>query len=247
VRGAFTGAVREKAGRFETADGGTLFLDEIGDITLDVQTKLLRVLQEKAFERVGSSASVHVDVRLVAATHQNLELLIRQGRFREDLFYRLNVITLTVPPLRDRAEDVPELALHFLRRNAVRCGKAVSQIDDEALVALRSYHWPGNVRELENAIERAVVVADGPVLLADDLPEEVRRVAAPPTISDIDGLPVTGILAERMDRDRRERDTLLRALAAAAGNKAEAARLLGMARSTFVSRLKKHHLLQSKP
>jgi transcriptional regulator with GAF, ATPase, and Fis domain len=252
VKGAFTGAVRDKVGRFETADGGTLFLDEIGDISLDVQTKLLRVLQEQTFERVGSSEPVQVDVRLVAATHQNLEQLIRQGRFREDLFYRLNVITLAMPPLRDRSEDIPELALHFLRHYAERCGKSIAQVDDEALLALRSYHWPGNVRELENAIERAVVVADSPLLTADDLPEEVRRAAVGfgPMPFPLNGDAAStgdawGVRAERQVRDRREREALLRALAAANGNKAEAARLLGMARSTLVSRLKKHGLLHS--
>jgi transcriptional regulator with GAF, ATPase, and Fis domain len=249
VKGAFTGAVRDKVGRFEMADGGTLFLDEIGDISLDVQTKLLRVLQEKTFERVGSSEPVQVDVRLVAATHQNLELLIRQGRFREDLFYRLNVITLAVPPLRDRPEDVPELAQHFLKLYGPRAGKEVAQIDDEALLALRGYHWPGNVRELENAVERAVVVADGAVLTVDDLPAEVRQApeldnGSPVTDSEFDGAR-WGVRAERDVRDRRERESLLRALESAGGNKAEAARLLGMARSTLVSRLKKHGMLKA--
>ncbi|HEY1378874.1 MAG TPA: sigma 54-interacting transcriptional regulator [Gemmataceae bacterium] len=250
VKGAFTGAVRDKVGRFELADGGTLFLDEIGDITVDVQTKLLRVLQEKTFERVGSSEPVQVDVRLVAATHQNLEHLIRQGKFREDLYYRLNVITLAVPPLRDRPEDVAELAHHFLKLYAQRCGKTITQVDDDALVALRAYRWPGNVRELENAIERAVVVADGSILTTDDLPTEVRRapetdlpVAAPAVA--LDGAR-WGVRAERDLRDRQEREALLRALATAGGNKAEAARLLAMARSTLVSRLKKHGLLTGK-
>jgi transcriptional regulator with GAF, ATPase, and Fis domain len=245
VKGAFTGAVKDKVGRFEMADGGTLFLDEIGDISLDVQTKLLRVLQEKTFERVGSSEPVQVDVRLVAATHQDLEHLIRQAKFREDLFYRLNVITLAVPPLRDRPEDVPELAHHFLAAFAHKCGKALSQIDDDALVALRSYHWPGNVRELENAMERAVVVADGPILTADDLPAEVRHqsdAAAPTTIAD----RRWGFRAEREARNRGEREALLRALSSAGGNKAEAARLLGMARSTLLSRMKKHGLHDDK-
>jgi transcriptional regulator with GAF, ATPase, and Fis domain len=253
VKGAFTGAVKDKVGRFELAGGGTLFLDEIGDISLEVQTKLLRVLQEKTFERVGSSEPVQVDVRLVAATHQDLEQLIRHGRFREDLFYRLNVITLAMPPLRDRADDVPELALHFLKTYAHRCGKPLAQIDDEALLALRAYRWPGNIRELENAVERAVVVADGPVLTVADLPEEVRRAAVldapapltPPAGGTADG-GGWGVRAERELRDRHEREALLRALTAAGGNKAEAARLLGMARSTLVSRLKKHGLLQSK-
>jgi DNA-binding NtrC family response regulator len=190
---------------------------------------------------------LQVDVRLVAATHQNLELLIRHGKFREDLFYRLNVIALTVPPLRDRPEDVPELAHHFLKIYAIRSGKSLAQIEDEALLALRAYPWPGNVRELENAVERAVVVADGAILTVDDLPAEVRQAAdaAPVVFTPGAGLPEVhwGVRSEREGRDRRERESLLRALAATDGNKAEAARLLGMARSTLVSRLKKHGLL----
>jgi transcriptional regulator with GAF, ATPase, and Fis domain len=250
VKGAFTGAVRDKVGRFELADGGTLFLDEIGDITLEVQTKLLRVLQEKIFERVGSSDPVKVDVRMVAATHQNLEHLIRHGRFREDLFYRLNVITLAMPPLRERPEDVPELAVHFLRLYAKKCGKPIEHIDDEALLALRAYRWPGNVRELENAVERAVVIADGSVLTLAELPEEVRRETDAgeldgEALAHVDVAPARwGLRTERESRNLRERDALLRALATTDGNKAEAARLLGLARSTLVSRLKKHGLLK---
>src|SRR5262249_4528520 len=144
VKGAFTGAHRDKVGRFELANGGTLFLDEIGDISLEVQTKLLRVLQEKTFERVGSSEPVTVDVRIIAATHQDLEALIQQGRFREDLFYRLNVFPIFVPPLRERPEDIPELATHFMRLSAQRCRKEVTQMDDDVLAILKSYAWPGN-------------------------------------------------------------------------------------------------------
>jgi DNA-binding NtrC family response regulator len=251
VKGAFTGAVRDKPGRFEAAAGGTLFLDEIGDISLDLQTKLLRVLQEKTFERVGSNESIQVDVRLVAATHQNLESLIRHGKIREDLYYRLNVITLSMPALRERPEDVPDLAQHFLREFAQRSGKPIEQFDDDAMLALRAYRWPGNIRELENAIERAVVVADGTVLTLDDLPEEVRK-SSMVEFLDYEGSPALdgaapsdrwGVRTERDRRDRDERAALEHALAATAGNKAEAARLLGMARSTLVSRLKKHGLL----
>src|SRR5207248_43737 len=137
------------------------FLDEVGDISLEVQTKLLRVLQEMTFERVGSSDPVRVDVRVIAATHQDLEQLIRVGRFREDLYYRLNVISVPLPPLRERCEDVPELAQHFLRLYAQRAGKAVTQLDDDALAVLKGYAWPGNVRQLEHVIERAVVLAEG--------------------------------------------------------------------------------------
>lgn len=253
VKGAFTGAVRDKPGRFEAAAGGTLFLDEIGDISLDVQTKMLRVLQEKTFERVGSNESIQVDVRLIAATHQNLEQFIRDGRFREDLYYRLNVITLSMPALRERPEDVPDLALHFLQEFARRSGKPVAQIDDDAMLALRAYRWPGNIRELENAIERAVVVSEGTTLLLDDLPEEIRRSAlefgAFAAEKPLDGDSPNHRWDMRTERERRERDervALEHALAVTAGNKAEAARLLGMARSTLVSRLKKLGLLSAK-
>ncbi|HXG13338.1 MAG TPA: sigma 54-interacting transcriptional regulator [Gemmataceae bacterium] len=256
VKGAFTGAHRDKVGRFELADGGTLFLDEIGDISLEVQTKLLRVLQERTFERVGSSEPVRVDVRVIAATHQDLERLIAQGRFREDLYYRLNVISVRVPPLRERREDIPELVQHFLRLYSQRCGKEVVQIDDDALALLKAYSWPGNIRQLENVIERAVVIAEGPVVTVEELAPEVRLAASWGTEdSPADGAakvlpparspgikPLSTVQAERAERDRREREQLVRALAAADGNKAEAARALGMARSTLISRLKKHGL-----
>lgn len=245
VKGAFTGAHRDKVGRFELADGGTLFLDEIGDVSLEVQTKLLRVLQEKTFERVGSSDSIKVDVRIVAATHQSLETLIRQGRFREDLFYRLNVFPVVVPPLRQRVEDLPELAMHFVKLSAQRCKKPVKGIDDDALLALKSYPWPGNIRQLENTIERAVVIAEGEVITVDELPAEILTspretttalaTIAPPATT----VTVMRTSVLRAERDRVERDRLLEALAAAGGNKTEAARSLGVARSTFLSRLKK--------
>ena len=160
VKGAFTGAHRDRVGRFQAASGGTLFLDEIGDISLDTQIKLLRVLQERGFEPVGGTQTIQVDVRVIAATHQDLEKLIAQGRFREDLYYRLNVIGIVMPPLRERTEDILELALHFLMRSAQKCGKRITHIEPEALAALERHLWPGNVRELENVIERAVVMAE---------------------------------------------------------------------------------------
>ncbi len=247
VKGAFTGAVRDRPGRFELAHGGTLFLDEIGDVSWEVQTKLLRVLQEKTFERVGSSEPVGVDVRIIAATHQNLEELIRQGRFREDLFYRLNGLPIHVPPLRERPEDVPELVQHFLRAYGQRCGRPDVQVDDDALALLKAAPWPGNVRQLGSVIERAVVIAEGPLVTAADLPEDLlgavsaRNGHREPGAED--GFVATlGVEGERAERDHRERDELVRALAATKGNKAEAARALGLARSTLVSRLKKHGL-----
>jgi transcriptional regulator with GAF, ATPase, and Fis domain len=247
VKGAFTGAHRDKVGRFELANGGTMFLDEIGDISLEVQTKLLRVLQEMTFERVGDSAPITVDVRVIAATHQDLEELIRQGRFREDLYYRLNVISLAVPPLRERREDIPELALHFLEQQASRSGKAVAEIDDDALTVLKAAAWPGNIRQLENVIERAIVVAEGPTITVRDLPadmvESVNQAAeaAEARWNAVAGSS-DGLCGEREERERRERERLVRALATAKGNKAEAARALGLARSTLLSRLKKHGL-----
>jgi transcriptional regulator with GAF, ATPase, and Fis domain len=248
VRGAFTGAHRDKVGRFEMANGGTLFLDEIGDINLEVQTKLLRVLQEMTFERVGSSEPIQVDVRVITATHQNLEQLIQLGRFRHDLYYRLNVISIPVPPLRDRIEDIPELALFFLRRFAQRAGRPAHQIDDDALALLKAHRWPGNIRELENVIERAVVVAEEGVVTARELPVELVNAVMgsadgyqPAKVNGSSPLvpPALGIQAEREQYDRHERERLVRALAAADGNKAEAARALGLARSTLLSRLKK--------
>ncbi|MBI1918827.1 MAG: sigma-54-dependent Fis family transcriptional regulator, partial [Planctomycetes bacterium] len=252
VKGAFTGAVSDRAGRFELAHGGTLFLDEIGDVSWEVQTKLLRVLQEMTFERVGSSEPIQVDVRIIAATHQDLERLIRQGRFREDLFYRLNVLPILVPPLRERREDIVELVLHFLRYHSQRCrgsrenGSGDVQIDDDALALLKAAPWPGNIRQLGSVIERAVVIAEGPLLTVADLPAELLDPPAEEEASDdlvVEAAPVPGgVQAERAERDRRERQELVRALTATSGNKAGAARILGLARSTFISRLKKHGL-----
>jgi transcriptional regulator with GAF, ATPase, and Fis domain len=260
VKGAFTNAIRDKVGRFEAANGGTLFLDEIGDISVEVQIKLLRVLQERTFERVGSSEPLKVDVRIIAATHQDLEALIRQGRFREDLFYRLNVLKIVLPPLRQRAEDIPELAQHFLRIYSERMKKEVAGIDDDALARLKAHPWPGNIRQLENAIQHAVVVAEKPTVTIDEFPvelqegtwllpdesvalEEKKRGASGPWSppSEIIAPPALMSLVhnERAERERRERETLVRALASAGGNKAEAARALRMARSTFISRLKR--------
>ncbi len=244
VKGAFTGAHKDKIGRFELANGGTLFLDEIGDISLEVQTKLLRVLQEKTIERVGSSETLPVNVRIVAATHQDLESLIGQGRFREDLFYRINVFPIRVPALRERLEDVAELAVFFIKQSSERCRKKVLHIDDDALALLKSYAWPGNIRQLENMIERAVVIAESETLTLADMPGELFHadangsdaLAPPPRFIDDAVVPASNF---RSERDRFEREQLVRALGAAGGNKAEAARILGVARSTLVSRMKK--------
>jgi transcriptional regulator with GAF, ATPase, and Fis domain len=275
VKGAFTDASRDRVGRFEQADGGSLFLDEIGDISLEVQTKLLRVLQEMAFERVGSSQTIAVDVRIIAATHQDLEALIRSGRFREDLFYRLNVIPIRTPSLRERKEDIFELAVHFLGRHAERIGRSVGHIDDDAVEALIAHDWPGNIRELENVIERSVVLSEGPALTLDDLPMEIRQPGrrqrrpveasatrgrsrsrsgtetAPSTGGNtINSGSLSGVSAlDPLEGDTEsvafEKHRLIDALEEAGGNKSVAARLLGMPRSTFFSKLKKHGLANS--
>lgn len=248
VKGSFTGAHRDKVGRFELAHGGTLFLDEIGDISLETQIKLLRVLQERSFEPVGGTKSIEVDVRLIAATHQDLERLISQGKFREDLFYRLNVISITLPPLRERADDVFELALHFLSRASQQVGKSITQIDDAAVDALKRYPWPGNIRELENALERAVVLAEHSTITIHDLPPQIVR-HAPQVVETkpfrVSRSPATvpeSVAEEPQTTNNQERAQLVRALERTNGNKAEAARLLGMPRSTYFSKLKKYRI-----
>ena len=253
VKGAFTGAQTDRRGRFELAEGGTLFLDEVGDIPLETQVKLLRVLQERSFEPVGSGQTRRVDVRVITATHRNLEELIREGRFREDLYYRLNVVSLTLPPLRERPEDILELAMHFLKRGAQRNARPMPQLDDDVVYALRSYGWPGNVRELENALERALVLSDGILIRLEDLPPLVRQVTTrkggatgkPALNSTSDIQPLAKYLPLRDNASLEaedERNQLRDALQASGGNKARAARLLGLPRSTFFSKLKKHSL-----
>ncbi len=259
TKGSFTGAHRDKEGRFEMANGGTLFLDEIGDISLETQVKLLRVLQERAFEPVGGTRTVHVDVRLVTATHQDLEQLILDGRFREDLYYRLNVISITLPPLRERREDIFELTMHFMLRAAQRMGKPISDLTPETIEILKRYPWPGNIRELENVIERAVVLADGEVITPDDLPREIvhpqpsqlqlgerrspfqqasKSAARSPAPDRSEQRAAATSAAEWTSEEQRLRN----ALAQCDGNKARAARLLGMPRSTYYSRLKKYRI-----
>jgi transcriptional regulator with GAF, ATPase, and Fis domain len=251
VKGAFTGAHRDRIGRFQAASGGTLFLDEIGDISLDIQIKLLRVLQERCFEPVGGSQTIQVDVRVIAATHQDLEQLIVQGRFREDLYYRLNVITIQMPPLRERTEDILELALHFLMRSAQKCGKRITHIEPEALAALERHRWPGNVRELENVLERAVVLAESDRVTLADLPAEIGRPGRlpsqiietkPTSRRQPAGFPEGATLSSQSAEGTPgwEREALLGALRKCSGNKARAARLLGIPRSTYFSKLKKH-------
>ncbi|MEK6260592.1 MAG: sigma 54-interacting transcriptional regulator [Planctomycetota bacterium] len=249
VKGAFTGAAADRKGRFELADGGTLFLDEIGDISPETQVKLLRVLQQREFEPVGGTKTIQVDVRLIAATHQNLERLIADGKFREDLYYRLNVISLTLPPLRERPDDVLELAVFFLKRTAPRAGKRAVRFEDEALEALTRYSWPGNIRELQNVIERAVVLAEGEAITVADLPPDIQDNRRTITMGEKEssrssiGEKRSGgefQLDWNEDDPVIERRSLIEALHKCGGNKARAARLLGLPRSTYFSKLKKH-------
>jgi DNA-binding NtrC family response regulator len=252
-KGSFTGAVARRLGRFELADGGTLFLDEVGDLPLDVQVKLLRVLQEREFERVGGAETIKVDVRVVSATHRDLEKQIAAGEFREDLYYRLNVFPIVLPPLRQRASDIPILAEHFIGKYARAAGKNVHGLDAGAVAALTGYAWPGNVRELENVIERGLILARGGELTANDL--EFTRRAAPvlPTTAPY-GSPVPmgqgeagRPLQERLHE--QERGAIVSAIDSAHGNIAHAARALGINRSTLYYRLRKHgleHLLPLK-
>ncbi|MFM8477245.1 MAG: sigma 54-interacting transcriptional regulator, partial [Planctomycetaceae bacterium] len=209
VRGAFTGAHADKPGRFQAAHNGTLFLDEIGDVPLETQVKLLRVLQERKFEPVGSDRSVEVNVRLIAATNRNLEELIRRGQFREDFFYRLNVVPLTLPPLRERREDLPELVFYFLSRSARKTHKQIRQINPAALECLQQHSWPGNIRELENVIERAVVLAESEIISLDDLPPELRRNAEASTtrLSPLSPTSLTGELRPIKSLARRARSS----------------------------------------
>jgi len=239
VRGAFTGAIETRLGLFEAASGGTILLDEIGDLPLHVQVKLLRTLQEGEIKRVGASESIHVDVRVIAATNLDLQQAMKDKRFREDLYYRLCVITIPLPPLRDRPDDIPLLAYHFLRKYAARAGRRVERISVEAMRALRSHSWPGNVRELENAIERSVVMSRGDVILPGDLPSSVSDTAAP-SLSQNLLLDLPFADAKRKAVEQFEASYAFGALKRAGGNVSEAARQAGMDRSNFRRILRKY-------
>jgi two-component system response regulator AtoC len=228
-KGAFTGANTTKPGKFEQADTGTVFLDEIGDVPASVQVKLLRILQEREFERLGSNKTRHIDVRVLAATNVDLRAALEQGTFREDLYYRLNVLPINIPPLRERKEDIPFLAEHFVKKLRKDLGTSAQSISEGAIQRLLEYHWPGNVRELENVIERSMVLATGAVLEAGDIRLDLApksRIAAN-----------DGFLPEGMTLDDYERSIIREALHRANGNKSQAARLLGLTRNALRYRL----------
>jgi two-component system, NtrC family, response regulator PilR len=231
-KGAFTGAEARKIGLFEQASGSTLFLDEVGDLKRDLQVKLLRTLQEREILRVGGTERVKVDARIIAATNQDLERAVREGRFREDLYYRLNVIAITLPPLRERRTDIPPLLEHFLVKYSE--GRVAKPVSEDALKMLMAYDWPGNVRQLESVVERAVLLSEGESIVVDDLPAAVRariNTTADPIAIEI---PDTGI-----DIESVERSLILKALDKAQGNVTRAARLLGLTRRTLQYRLEK--------
>jgi DNA-binding NtrC family response regulator len=238
VKGAFTGAIASRVGRFELADHGTLFIDEVASMSLPLQAKLLRALQEREVERVGESKPVKLDIRVVAATNTDLRQMVKEGSFREDLYYRLNVIPVRLPPLRARREDIPLLAQHFIKKSCQDNGVAVKPITQEALRVLMAYDWPGNIRQFENAIEHAVAMSlttneIGP----DSVPEEVRTRSGPavvPTVSIPDeGINFTMVVSQL------ERELIMRCLEKTGGNKRQAARLLNLSRTTFIDKLQR--------
>ncbi|MFP2904631.1 sigma-54-dependent transcriptional regulator [Pyxidicoccus sp. 3LFB2] len=255
-RGAFTGAVTSKPGRFELADEGTLFLDEIGEIPVEMQVKLLRALQEGEFERVGGIKTTRVDVRLVAATNRDLQAEIEAGRFRKDLYYRLAVVPITLPALRERRSDIPMLARHFLDKYNKRLNKKIEGIADDAMVLLQAYAWPGNIRELENLIERVLLFADGPFITARDLPEPVRggagvQAGAVSSHSSPSMEVPTGEVGlkdiVRMKAAELERDLIVKKLDETGGNVTRAARLLQISRKSLQTKMKEFGLRDTTP
>jgi two-component system response regulator HydG len=237
VRGAFTGAVMNQKGLLEEADGGTLFLDEIGDVSPAVQAKLLRVTQEKDFIVLGSTRTRKVDVRFVAATNKDLMNEVKEGRFREDLYYRLNVISINLPPLRNRRDDIEPLARHFLKSSTRRMKKVVHDIEDDALQALLQYDWPGNVRELENVMERAVILARSNMITVGLLPLGARR----------DTFPVSTSVAPLIALEQIERQHITSILKETGFHKSRAAEILGISRKTLDRKIAEYGLLTDKP
>ena len=235
VRGAFTGAVRDRRGRFEEADGGTIFLDEIGEIRPFIQVKLLRVLQEREIERVGESRRRKIDIRVIAATHQDLYSLVRKGHFREDLYYRLKVFPIHIPPLRKRREDIPLLVDHFIADQSGKTGKSINGISPSAMRIIMDYSWPGNVRELENAVEHAFVLCNSDQIDVFDLPVEIRQMKYQPLSADAPFLSAAGARSGK----KLSKDQLMELLTACDWNKAEVARRVGLSRTAIWKYMKK--------
>lgn len=236
-KGSFTGAIAQRKGRFELADKGTLFLDEIGEIPLSVQVKLLRVIQEREFERLGGTKTIKTDTRIISATNKNLKAEVERGTFREDLYYRLNVITIEAPPLRDRIQDIPLLAYHFLERYALEMNKPMASFTDEAIACLAAYDWPGNVRELQNVIERAVALAQGSVVGLSDFPENIRGTGRGVFRMEVEPEP-GGIPPFRVAKSAWEKSYIERALAKYQGNISHTAEAIDLARKNLQEKIK---------
>jgi formate hydrogenlyase transcriptional activator len=234
-RGAYTGAVAQTMGRFQSADRGTLFLDEIGDLPLELQPKLLRALQEKQFERLGGSHTLHVDVRVIAATNQDLGRMVRERKFRADLYYRLNVFPMTLPPLRERRDDISLLVEHFVQKFAQRQGKRIDSIPDETMDVLKWHDWPGNIRELQNVIERAVVMTTGPVLSLQTTEHMKREGTAALVRANADAHPAP--ISTLVDAERAHITATLRQTNGVVGGPRGAAAILGMARTTLIHKM----------
>ncbi len=240
LKGSFTGAISHKKGKVEMADGGTLFLDEIGDVPLELQVKLLRLIQEREIEKIGEGRPIKVDVRIIAATHRNLQAMIEDGTFREDLYYRLNVIPLEIPPLRDRGEDIPELVKHFFELAKRKHARDELILPETLMPYFTAYRWPGNVRELENVVERLVVLARGPQVTVDDLPESLRRER--PVLGSLQmELPPHGVSLEAV-----EKELILLALKKHNWNQTHAARFLDISRKTLIYRMEKYGITREK-
>jgi two-component system response regulator AtoC len=244
-KGAFTGAATRKPGRIELAHGGTLFLDEIGDVPLSTQVKLLRVLQERELERIGGTVPIKVDARFVAATHRDLEALVAKGQFREDLFFRLNVVPVFVPPLRERPGDTALLARHFFDEIARANERTGLELSEDAVSALAALAWPGNVRQLQNFIERLIVLSDGPTITSVDVEREIARETPGRVSVTPSSASATGVTSLESQVRESERQALLTALQRARNNRTQAARLLGVSRRTLYNRLEEHGLLVS--
>jgi len=239
-KGAFTNAIRMRMGRFELANGGTVFLDEIGDMSPNLQSKLLRVLQERQFERIGGIKTIKVDIRIIAATHRDLKVAVEQGKFRQDLYYRLNVIPIQIPPLRERKSDIPLLVHHFLQYFNKLKKRKIQGIDKEALDRLLEYHWPGNVRELENIIERIVILTNNDTISVQDLPEKIQTSSEEETSPPFE-IPEEGISFERAIIEF-EKKLLLQALNKTGWIKNKAAQLLNLNRTTLIEKIKRQNL-----
>lgn len=239
-KGAFTDAYTRRIGKFELANDGTIFLDEIGDMSLNLQSKLLRVLQEKTFTRVGGNEIIYSNARIIAATNRNLEELVSKGEFREDLFFRLNVVTITLPPLRERKEDIKLLVDYFIAKYSTKYKKEVNGISKEAIDILLAYDWPGNVRELENAIARAVIVSSAPVILVDDLPLSLRQKVLSENNQEIVNSGENLTLPQLIEKV--EKEAILRALKVSKGNKTKAAQILGISRKSLFNKLRYYNI-----